>query len=318
MKILITGGLGFIGSNLIKKLKSTDCEIYVIDNMSSSVINLDDKILNNIKVLKENIKDVDIDKLPDFDIIFHLASPIGPISLLQKSGKIAYDILNDTQYIINLSQKKKSLLVFFSSCEIYGNHNELEISENAEKKLEGNFNTRNEYSVAKLLSEIIISNTSNIDSNFKYQIIRPFNIVGSNQGSSGGHIIPRLVTQALSGKEMTVYLDGKQKRSFIDVTDAVNAIILISKSKKYINNIWNIGNNNNVHSILYIANLIKKITNSKSEIVFVDPKDLHGKLFEDSPTKIPNNNKIKEFLLWEPKKNIHDILNGVLEHYENR
>lgn len=318
-KVLITGGLGFIGSHCIEKWKSENWEICVVDNLSTNVIPKKHFLMDGVELFESNILNLDYKKLPKFDLILHLASPVGPVGVLKHSGDMARIILDDIYWAINASKHNNCPLIFISTSEIYGYRAEKSyLEEESDKVLHGDFTVRNEYAIAKLLSEIVLTNQSKIDSSFKYQIIRPFNVTGKYQLPDGGFVLPRFVSQALDGKDITVYYDGLQLRAFTWVKDIVDGIYLTSiANDSDWNEEWNIGNENNERTILYLAEKVKEITNSKSNIIHVDPTELHGPLFAEAPEKIPNSQKIKTRLNWKPTKGVDDVIQEVVEYYIN-
>ena len=315
-KILITGGLGFLGSYSIEKYKKAGYDITIIDNLSTNVIEPDDKICDGCEVITEDILDTSWDSLGTFDIILHLASPVGPAGILKYSGKMARYILDDIYWAIEGANKCDCPLIFVSTSEIYGYREKAEfLKEEDDKLLVGDFKVRNEYSIAKLLSEIVLDNSAKV-SNLKYQIIRPFNISGARQLKNGGFVLPTFVQQALSGEPITVFGDGEQVRAFTHVKDIIDGIYLTSVSPDIMNQIWNIGNKDNVTTINYLAEKVKEFTNSDSEIVWVDPKTIHGPLYEEAWDKIPNAEKIKDELGWETTAGVDSIIKEVIEYYE--
>jgi UDP-glucose 4-epimerase len=316
--ILITGGLGFIGVHCIEKWLSKNYNIFVIDNLSSNAISPTHEIAQKVKFIEKNILDVKWNELPKFDLILHLASPVGPIGVLKHSGKMARLILDDIYWAIDGAKINNCPLLFISTSEIYG-HRETKsyLKEEDDKVLHGGFTVRNEYAIAKLLSEIVLSNHAKIDNNFKYQIIRPFNVTGKYQLPDGGFVLPRFVMQALNNDDITVYYSGLQLRAFTWVKDIVDGIYLTSIAPEHLwNQEWNIGNEVNEETILYLAEKVKMMTNSSSKIIHVDPKELHGKLFSEAPEKIPNSEKIKKELNWKPTKYVDDVIKEVIEHYK--
>lgn len=315
-RVLITGGLGFIGSYCIEKWQKNGWEIVIIDNLSSNAISQVDPIVKNHTVIIDDILKVNWDNLPKFDMILHLASPVGPVGVLKHSGNMARIILDDIYWAIQGAKKNNCPLIFVSTSEIYGHREEKSyLKEEDDKVLHGDFTVRNEYAIAKLLAEIVLANTAKIDKNFKYQIIRPFNVTGARQLPDGGFVLPRFVNQALDNKDITVYYTGKQIRAFTWVKDIVDGIFLVANNTVYINNEWNIGNPNNEETIQYLAEKVKELSKSKSNIVHIDPKTLHGELFAEAPEKIPNAEKIILLLNWKPVKGIDDIIMEVIEFY---
>lgn len=319
-KILITGGLGFIGAHCIEKWNNSAWDIYVIDNLSSNAIGPSHELAKKTTFINKNILDVEWNELPKFDLILHLASPVGPVGVLKHSGRMARIILDDIYWAINGAKINNCPLVFISTSEIYGHRAEKSyLKEEDDKVLHGEFTVRNEYAIAKLLSEIVLSNQGKIDLNFKYQIIRPFNVTGKYQLPDGGFVLPRFVKQALNNEDITVYYSGEQLRAFTWVKDIVEGIFLVSNAPNDLwNQEWNIGNEINEQTILYLAEKVKKFTNSNSNIIHVDPKTLHGNLFAEAPEKIPNSKKIKEKLNWKPTKYVDGVIKEVINFYKEK
>jgi UDP-glucose 4-epimerase len=162
----------------------------------------------------------------------------------------------------------------------------------------------------KLLCEIVLKNLSR-DNKLDYICIRPFNIVGPKQNGDLGFIIPRFLKQAASGNPLTVYGDGSQKRTFTHVQDFVDAIFLVMESDRT-GEIYNVGNPNNVTTVLNLAEKIKAVTKTSSEISFVDPVAMY-KDFAEAWNKIPNINKISEHTGWQPKYSLDFIVKEVAE-----
>ncbi len=315
-KILITGGLGFLGSYTIEKYKKQGCNITIIDNLSTNTIKPDDPICNGCNVIIKDILDYTWPSDDSYDMIIHLASPVGPAGILQHSGKMARYILDDIYWAIEGAQLYDCPLIFVSTSEIYGYRDKaVMLQEHEDKLLVGDFKVRNEYSMAKLLCEIVISNTAKV-SNLKYQIIRPFNISGAKQLPDAGFVLPRFVTQALSGEDITVFGDGKQVRAFTYVKDIIDGIYLTSIHNK--NDIWNIGNPINKVTINYLAERVKELTNSSSKIVHIDPKTIYGPLYAEAWDKIPDPKKIQTELDWKVTKSVDEIILNVIEFWKDK
>ncbi len=313
--ILITGGLGFLGSYSIEKYKQAGWQISIIDNLSTNTIEPDDPICEGCTLYLEDILNFDWESHTEvYDMILHLASPVGPAGILKHSGDMARYILDDIYWAIDGALKYKCPLIFVSTSEIYGYRDSpVMLAENEDKLLVGDFKVRNEYSIAKLLGEIVLANKAKV-SDLQYQIIRPFNISGPRQLPDAGFVLPRFITQALSGEPITVFGDGEQVRAFTFVEDIVDGIFLASMHNE--NEIWNVGNPKNKVSINYLAQRVKDITNSKSEIIHVDPKTIYGPLYEEAWDKIPNPKKITETLGWEPTLDVDKIINSTLNFWE--
>lgn len=318
-KVLITGGLGFLGFHCVEKWKKENFEITVIDNLSTNAVNTQNPLYKDVIVIEDDLLNVDIEKLDNFDLILHLASPVGPVGVLQHSGVMGKTIIDTTYWTVNAAAKNNCPLIYISTSEIYGHRNKKTyLKESDDKVLHGEFTVRNEYSSSKLLAEIMITNYSKVNSEFKFQIIRPFNVTGKYQLPDGGFVLPRFVNQALEGKDLTIYFDGSQLRAFTWVKDIVNGIYLTSVAKeKDWNEIWNVGNEDNEKSIKYLADKVIELTNSKSKIVNINPVEVHGNLFAEAPEKIPNSSKIRSRLNWLPTKNADQVIEEVVEHFRS-
>jgi nucleoside-diphosphate-sugar epimerase len=312
-KILISGGAGFLGTYSIEKYLSEGYDITVIDNFSTAVVKNNDPVLDNVKLIEDDILNVKWTDLEKYDLVLHLASPVGPAGILKHSGKMAKYILDDIYWAIEGAQHNNCPLVFVSTSEIYGYREKaVRLKEEDDKLLVGDFKVRNEYSIAKLLAEIVLSNTAKV-SDLQYQIIRPFNISGARQLKDGGFVLPTFVNQSIDETDITVFNDGKQVRAFTHVTDIVHGIYLTSQSD--FNEIWNVGNPDNQCTILDMAENVKHKTTTSSNITFVDPKTIHGPLYEEAWDKIPDPTKISSRLGWVANHDVDYIINDVINYY---
>jgi|694.fasta_scaffold131301_2 nucleoside-diphosphate-sugar epimerase len=311
--VLVTGGMGFIGKVLCKKIiNQTNYKLTIIDNLSSS--NLDKEIFKNKRVqfIKKNFENWLPSKNQKFNQIYHLTSPVGPLGVLKHKGRIAELILKQLYKAAYLSIEMNSKLLEISTSEVYGKHPENENKgqkENIDKIVPSEITVRLEYGLAKLLCEIVLKNLSR-ENKLNYNCIRPFNITGPNQNGELGFVIPRFVEQCYNNRSITIYNDGKQKRTFTHVNDFVEAIFMIMESNCK-GEIFNVGNPNNTIDILSLAKKIKLITKSKSKIVFIKPEKIF-KDFAEAWNKIPNIEKIKKKINWEPKLSLDDILEEIL------
>lgn len=314
-KMCITGGLGFLGSYAIEKYKQ-EYELILIDNLSSNALQESSDLLKNVKIVKSNITDYKWKGNENFNVILHLASPVGPVGILKYAGHISKMIIDDIYWAIEGALTNNALLIYVSTSEVYGYRKKLEnLKENDPKLLCGSYKVRNEYAIAKLLGEIILCNFGKT-TNLKYQIIRPFNISGGRQLKNGGFVIPTFVNQSLKNEPITVFGDGTQIRSFTHAKDIIEGIDLIINKATTYNDIWNIGSQNNKISITELALKIKEKTNSSSDIVFIDPKILHGQLYEEAWDKVPDSTKIISNLGWNCKWNVDAIIDDVIKYYE--
>ncbi len=313
---LVTGGLGFIGSHLVEELESRGYYVVIVDNLQSNVV----KPFGPFERFQRHITSIqNFNFSTTFDILFHLASPVGPVSVLKYPGRMAEMIVNDTAKVRDICLKREVPFIFVSTSEVYGHSGELH--EEADKMFPGKYTIRVEYGAGKMLAEVSLVNTAKAHPNFKYKIIRPFNVSGPRQSPTGGFVIPRFIQQALSNSPLTVYGDGMQKRAFTDVRDIVDAITYITDTQEW-NTIWNLGNPANARTIKQLANDILDIlhsvgVNTKSKIEYVDPKLLHGEWFDEVPEKLPHVEKLYS-TGWRPKyvfeDTVIDALGDIMEN----
>ena len=178
--------------------------------------------------------------------------------------------------------------------------------EDTPKIIPSKITVRLEYGVGKMITEISLLNFAK-HAPLKINFVRPFNIIGPYQKGDAGFVVPRLVEQALQGKPLTVFGDGSQKRTFTHVEDIVHAILLVMDSDRVLR-IYNIGNPANLCSIRDLAEKIVRFTGSKSEIKCVDPKTIYGPYYEEAWNKVPNIDRVKKEIGWEPKHSLDSIL----------
>ena len=301
MRILITGGAGFIGSHLVEKLVNNDHKVTIIDNFSSGCI---ENIKNlDVNIIYHNI----IDKLTlsGFDQIYHLASLASPIYYQKNPVETALSNSIGTYNLLTEAQKHKSRILFASTSEIYGNP----LQHPQKEEYLGNVNpigVRACYDESKRLGETLM-----IDFHREYgvetRIARIFNTYGPKMNLNDGRVIPNFIKQALKNEPITIYGDGKQTRSFCYISDTIEGLIKLMNSD-YIGPI-NIGNPNEI-TILKLAEKIIELTNSKSEIVF---KELP---VDDPVRRCPDITKAKKILGWEPKISLEEGLIKTIEWFK--
>ena len=309
--VLITGGMGFIGKYLTKKLLSdTDYNIVIVDNLSTSKLIHEFSDAKRVIFYNQSFEDWQPKNL-EFKQIYHLVSPVGPLGVLEHKGVIAEQILGQLYKVANLAIEMNAKLLEVSTSEVYGRHpdnEELGQEEDIDKIVPSDLTVRLEYGVSKLLCEIILRNLSR-DNALEYVCIRPFNIVGPKQNGELGFIIPRFIKQSITGSPFTVYGDGSQKRTLTHVSDFVDAIFLCMEGKNR-HRVYNVGNPENVISILELARRIKTVLNSKSDISFVKPEEIF-KDFSEAWNKIPNIDRIQSEFGWRPRYDLAAIIDEV-------
>lgn len=315
-KALITGGAGFVGSNLVNFLLEKDYDITVIDNLITGHKTNIEPFLerNNFKFIEGDLTKIDLQKElkeVDFDSIFHLASPASPIQY--KKYPIETLMVNSlgTQKLLDYMQKTNSKkFVLASTSEVYGDP---KIHPQTEDYW-GNVNPngiRSCYDESKRFAESM-SMTYLRKYDLDVRIVRIFNTYGPNMEKNDGRIISNFITQALQNIPITIYGDGKQTRSFCFVSDLVNGLFQMSQ-KNVKGEVINLGNPNE-KTIFEMANLIRELTKSNSEIVYEElPENA-----DDPKKRQPNITKAKTLLNWEPDVKLNDGLNKTIDYFKHR
>lgn len=321
MKNLITGGAGFIGSHLAEELLKKGEEVVVIDNLSTGSI-------DNIKHLESNPKfsyHIDTimneslmkDLIKDCDIICHMAAAVGVKYIIDNTLESIHTNVKGTEIILELANKygKKKVLIA-STSEIYGKDRpgKHKFEETDDRVLGPTTISRWSYSCTKALDEFLALAYYR-EKNLPMVIVRFFNTCGPRQTGRYGMVVPRFVKQALLGQPITVYGDGSQTRSFTYVMDAVRAVIKLSRTKKAVGEVFNIGNPKSI-TIEELAQKVKKMTKSKSKIVHIPYSKAYAEGFEDMMHRAPNITKIKNFIGFEPEVDLDDILKAIIKYFQ--
>jgi len=313
-QILVSGGLGFIGYHLCKRLLETepDNSIVVVDNLSSTQLDFSD-LIGRVKILTADFRSMP-DDMGMFDEIYHLASPVGSLGILEKYGYIAQEILGLAEKAARIAAHSGASLLYVSSSEVYGRDGRHQ--ESAEQIVPCKRGARMEYALAKLTAEHVLLNLA-AEGAFKLRIVRPFNAMGEWQSSAIGFVVPKFFEAALNGQELQIFGTGQQVRSFCHVLDLVNGIIQV-QVKGRLNNIYNIGHPESIITIEELALAILRLCNSGSKVQYVDPVSLYGNRYIEAFDKVPDIAKAITDTGWRPSISLSNGLERILKHYQLR
>jgi UDP-glucose 4-epimerase len=318
MRILITGGAGFIGSHLADKLLEMGNTVAVIDNLSTGdFANIRHLIDNpNFSYTIDSILNKDaLDKLvKKSDQIYHLAAAVGVKYIIDNPLLSLQTNIAGTENVLELANKYKKKALVSSTSEIYGKNNNVPFKEEDDRLLGSTHITRWSYSASKAIDEFLALAYFR-EKKLPVVIVRCFNTVGPRQTGQYGMVVPKFVKSALLNHPLTVYGDGKQTRCFAYVDDVVDGMIKLMSEKKAEGEIFNIGNDEEI-SIEELAHKIKKLTNSKSKIEYVKYEDAYEEGFEDMLSRKPELAKIKKFIGYKPKVNLDNILQKIINYFE--
>jgi len=316
--ILITGGAGFIGSALARRLLTQDYKITVIDDFSTgSRENIQDILNNkNFNLIVGSITDETIlsKAVEESDLIYHLAATVGVKNVIEKPlDTVIYDTIG-TSIVLKYASAKGVKVVLTSTSEVYGKSVKYPFKEDDDVVIGPPDVNRWSYACSKLLDEFFAIGYYR-ERGLPVVIIRFFNIVGPGQVGRYGMVIPRFFKAALQNQPLYVYGDGKQARCFTYIDDAINIMLKLSESQKAVGEVINLGSDNLI-SIRNLAGEIKRITKSSSRIVFEPYQKYYGKRFQDVKKRVPDLAKLKKISGVIPRTTIPEILKKMKRYFE--
>jgi UDP-glucose 4-epimerase len=321
MKILITGGAGFIGSHLAEAYLNRSHEVFVIDDLSTGS-------LNNIKHLQEHDHHgsrlfVTIDTVLNYDtmvelvgtcdVVVHLAAAVGVQYILENPLSSITTNIRGTEMVLELCNKFRKKVLIASTSEVYGKHDYAPLEETADCVYGPSVKSRWSYAATKLMDEFMAL-AYHRTKKLPVLIVRLFNTVGPRQTGRYGMVIPRFVKQALENEPITVYGDGTQTRTFTHVEDVVQALLKLIDNHDAIGEVVNIGGVEEV-SILDLAQRVKQKVRSSSEIRLIPYDEVFPRDFEDMQRRVPSTMKLQKLIGYAPTLDLDKILDDVIAYH---
>ena len=318
-KVIVTGGAGFIGSNLVKKLLDLNVEkLLIIDDLSTGNESNISSIVNDERVLFLNSKIEDIESLnelfKDYDFCYHLAAGVGVQYIMDNLSESLLTNILATHKVLEACQANELPILLTSTSEVYGVAEDDVWTEETKSLIGPTTKLRWSYAASKMIDEFIALSLFE-EGKVSPIIVRLFNIIGPNQLSKYGMVVPRFIESALEDKDILIHGDGSQSRSFTWVDDVVNYLIKLAELKAY-GEVFNIGQTEEI-SIKNLAELIIEKTNSNSQIIFKSHEEVFGKAFEDPKRRTPGIDKIIEFTGMKPTKNIEFMIENIINFKKN-
>lgn len=317
MRNLITGGAGFIGSHLAEELLRAGEAVYVIDDLSTGSIDNIEHLKGHKKfhyvidtIMNEPLLAELVDKC---DRIFHLAAAVGVKLIVESPVRTIETNIKGTEVVLRAANKKKKKVIIASTSEVYGKGNNVPFKEDYDMVLGSTKNGRWSYACSKAIDEFL-GLAYYKEKNLPVVVIRFFNTVGPRQTGQYGMVVPTFVKQALLKHPITIYGDGNQTRSFTFVGDVVRGVVDLANHPKAIGDIFNIGHGEEI-SIADLAKMVKNMTGSSSEIVYIPYDKAYEEGFEDMPRRAPDISKINKLTGYKPTLGIREILEKVIEYF---
>jgi UDP-glucose 4-epimerase len=317
VRALITGGAGFIGSHLAESLLALGHEVDVIDNLSTGSI-------RNIAHLKQHARfKYVIDTLTNEpvlaelidrnDVVFHFAAAVGVKLIVEQPVYTIETNVHGTEVVLKHANKKKKKVVIASTSEVYGKSSAIPFHEDADLVMGPTVKHRWAYACSKAIDEFLALAYYK-ERNLPVIIVRFFNTVGPRQTGQYGMVLPSFVRQALAGKPITVFGDGTQSRSFTYVADVVRCLINLIDEPRAVGQVFNIGNEEEV-TILQLAELVKSMSGSASDIEFIPYDKAYEAGFEDMPRRVPDLTKVRGLVGYRPEVQLTEIVTRVIEYF---
>jgi UDP-glucose 4-epimerase len=320
LKILITGGAGFIGSHLAERHLDLGDEVYVIDDLSTgSIANI-----QHLKIHPQFTYHIDsvtnthlMAELVDLsDIVYHLAAAVGVRLIMDSPVRTIETNIRCTEIVLELAETKRKRVLITSTSEVYGKREQVPFREDDDMVWGPTNKSRWSYACSKAIDEFLAIAYWK-ERKVPTVIARLFNTVGPRQTGQYGMVIPNFVTQALTGADITVFGDGSQSRCFTHVNDAVNALVGIAAHPEANGQVYNVGGTHEI-TILQLAERVKQMTGSQSRIVFIPYSTAYEEGFEDMVRRVPDITKVNKLIGYEPTVSLEAGLESIIEDQRAR
>jgi UDP-glucose 4-epimerase len=320
MRILITGGAGFIGSHLTDRLVADGHQITILDNLATGrKENLSAHLGgNSVTFIEGSILDLSLldGLIKETEYVFHLAAAVGVFNIVNHPLDSLMTNIRGTENVLETAHKYSKPVFVTSSSEVYGKNVSDSLKESDDRILGAPVTLRWSYSEAKAIDESL-AYAYWVEKKLETRIVRFFNTVGPRQLGAYGMVVPRFVQFALNNEPITIYGNGEQTRCFGHVLDAVDAVVRIAFAENTIGKVINIGNDYEI-SINDLAKKVIEQTNSKSEIVYVPYEEAYGNGFEDMERRVPNLELIELLVGWRPNRDLSTMVSDISEYLQKK
>jgi UDP-glucose 4-epimerase len=311
MKVLITGGAGFIGSHLTEKFSSQGDEVTILDNFSTGAENTLKQIGFRGNLVEGDIRNHSlVDKLiENTELVLHMAAALGVSNIMNSTlESISTNILGSEVVLLSAAKHQKRIFIA-SSSEIYGKNPKQPLTENDDRVVGTPQNFRWTYSDSKAIEESM-ARVLYLEKKLPVTTLRFFNTIGPRQSAKYGMVVPRFIEAALNGDDIKVYGDGSQTRVFCHVYDAVEGLISLLNTESSIGEVYNVGGIGEI-SILSLAKKVVEVTGSKSKIITLPYTDVYPVGYEDMQRRVPDTSKLKNLTGWQAKIGLDEAISDI-------
>jgi UDP-glucose 4-epimerase len=317
MRVLITGGAGFIGSHLADALIARGDQVVALDNFSTGSTANIKHITKNLEIIDGDIRNTELinETTKDVDLVLHMAAALGVNTILESPLESISTNITGSEVVLNAAANYKKRILIASTSEIYGKNPKQPLNETDDRIVGSPQKIRWSYSDAKAIEEAMAFSL-NQKKGLKVTTARLFNTVGPRQSAHYGMVVPRFVRSALKNEPISIYGDGTQSRVFCHVDDAIEALLALVGTDKTVNEVYNVGGTGEI-TIKELAETVIKETSSQSSIEFIPYEKAYAPGFEDMQRRVPDISKIKQDLGWAPKMNLSQIITDVAAHITN-
>ena len=311
MRVLITGGAGFIGSHLADHYVAKGDQVTILDNFSTGSQENIAHLAGKVTTVDGDIRNVElVEKLTiDADLVLHMAAALGVNTILESPLESMSTNITGSEVVLNAAAKFNKRIIIASTSEIYGKNPKQPLSEGDDRVVGPPQKIRWTYSDAKAIEEAMAF-ALHQEKKLPVTTVRLFNTVGPRQSGRYGMVVPRFVQAALKNEALTIYGDGTQSRVFCHVDDAVAAIATIAATAATIGEVFNVGGSGEV-SIKQLAERVIATTKSQSVITYTPYSDAYPAGFEDIQRRVPDISKIKQAIGWAPAKDLETIIKDI-------
>ena len=317
MRVLVTGGAGFIGSHLVDSLLAQGCEVWALDDLSTGRLeNLNEASANPaFHFVEGSILDTELvsQLVASVDEVYHLAAAVGVKFVLDNPLRSLLTNIRGSEEVLAAADKHgKKKVILFSSSEVYGKGASIPFHEDDDRLLGPTSVLRWSYAASKAVDEFLALGYWH-ERRLPVTVVRCFNTCGPRQSPHYGMVIPRFVERALKNDPILVYGDGLQSRCFSSVHDVVRGVLMLAREPRAVGEVFNIGTQEEV-TVADLARRVKALTGSTSAIELVEYEAIYGTRFEDMQRRVPALDKIRALVGYEPRVSLDELLRETVEH----